>query len=71
VEASGLVEHLFDIQPEAKWFFHFIRLWLECNGLKIKTYTLTMLVIFFLQTQNLMPSTKRVQRNLEEEYING
>jgi hypothetical protein len=32
VASSNIIEHLFDIQPEARYFFHFIRLWLENNG---------------------------------------
>lgn len=71
VRSSELVEHLFYIQTKSRRFFHFIRMWLEGNGIRMKTYTLAMLVIFYLQQHNFMPSTYRVQKNLEEEYIDG
>lgn len=71
VAASDMIEHLFEIQPEAKYFFHFVREWFSQQGLNFKTYTLAMLVIFFFQSENLMPSVERVQRNVEPVYIDG
>lgn len=66
-----MIEHLFNIQPEAKYFFHFIREWFSQQGLNFKTYTLAMLVIYYLQTEKLMPSVERVQRNIEGTGIDG
>lgn len=63
-ETSLLLKHLFDIQPQAKALFHFIRIWLEEEGINLKGYQITLLVVFYLQQRNLMPSVQTVQRNL-------
>jgi hypothetical protein len=69
---SQLLGHLFKIQPEAVSFYHFIRQWLKAQGFEgFKGYTLTLLVLFFLQSENLMPSVKVVQRGVPKEMISG
>lgn len=69
VRNSHLLRHLFEIQPEMLKFMHFIRIWGNICNFNFKRYQITLLVIFFLQQMNLMPSIKRVQKNLEEAYI--
>ncbi|KAG5677939.1 hypothetical protein PVAND_007653 [Polypedilum vanderplanki] len=71
VKNSQFINHLFNIQPEARKLFHFVRMWIKSYKFNLKSYTLTLLVIFFLQNKNLMPTGERVQRYVEEEYIDG
>lgn len=71
VASSDLIEHLLDIQPETKYLYHFIRSWLALDKVTFKSYTLVMLIIYFLQTQKLLPSIKRVQKNCEVVCIRG
>lgn len=72
VANSKLLAHLFGIQPEAVSLFHFIKLWMAAqrfNGLK--GYTLCLLVLFYLQTENLMPSIEKLQIGLTKVLIDG
>lgn len=71
VHNSELLGHLFEIQPEAIAFYHFIKRWLRLFNIRFKGFTLTLLVLFFLQRMNYMPSIRRVQRNVPEEKIDG
>lgn len=71
VATTKLLRHFFSIQPEAKKLFHFVRIWLETSGIKLKGYQVTLLVIFYLQNINFMPSVERVQRNIPHEEICG
>lgn len=68
---SKLLSHLFAVDPKTVKFYHFIRLWLQCGGVNFKGYQLTLLVLFFLQTRNFVPSMKRVQRNLPAKKVKG
>lgn len=69
-ENSELIRHLFDIQPEAFEMYQFFRLWaLEIFKFKFTNYSLTLMVIFYLQHQNLMPSMVRVQKDLPMKKI--
>lgn len=69
---SQLIGHLFDIQPEAVSFYHFIRRWLKQQGCDLlKGYTMTLLVLFFLQQKNLMPKVQTVQAYLPKILIGG
>lgn len=71
VATTKLLRHLFNIQPEAKKLFHFIRIWLGTSGIKLKGYQITLMVVFYLQSLNFMPSVTRVQRNIPLEEICG
>lgn len=69
---SKLLAHLFEVQPEAVPLFHFIRIWLEAQGFhKLKGYTLTLLVIFFLQSINCFPSIETLQKGVSWRKIDG
>lgn len=67
---SKLLAHFFAIQPEAISLFHFIKTWLNIQGFNhFQGYTLTLLVVFYLQSNKLMPSVKSVQSNLPKQVI--
>lgn len=69
---SKLIAHLFSIQSEAVALYHFIRKWMKLQGFdELKGYTITLLVIFYLQTRILMPSVRKVQMGLPKEIIEG
>lgn len=68
---SKLLSHLFAVHPSGVKFYHFIRLWLQCGSVGFKGYQLTLLVLFFLQTRNFVPSMKRVQKNMPAKKIKG
>lgn len=68
---SKLLAHLFAVHDDVVKFYHFIRLWLSCGNVEFKEYQLTLLVLFFLQTRNFVPSMKRVQKNLPRKMIKG
>lgn len=65
------MNHLFVIQPEALKLFHFVRIWFEICGVRFKRYQLTLLVIFYLQLCNLLPSIQRTQKGLKRRYVMG
>jgi hypothetical protein len=69
---SKLLAHLFDIQPEAVKFIHFIYEWMQSQRLYgVKRYTCVLLVLFFLQNENLMPPIKTVQQTLDKKICGG
>lgn len=69
-ENSLMIHHLFDIQPAALEMFQFIRFWaLEVSRFQFTNYSLTLMVIFYLQHQNLMPSVVDVQKGLPIKQI--
>lgn len=69
---SKLLAHLFNIQPEAVSLYHFVRQWLIVNDFNhLKGYTVTLLVLFYLQSKNLMPTIETVQRYLPKRTIDG
>lgn len=72
---SKLLALYFAYQPEAISLFHFIKNWhqlCEVNGWHaIKGYTLALLVLFYLQTSNLMPAIHTAQRSALREMIDG
>lgn len=71
-ENSKLVGHLFKIQPEAVLLYHYIRQWTKLQGLDfLKGYTITLLLIFYLQKKNLMPSVESVQAGVPKKIISG
>lgn len=69
---SQLIAHLFALQPGAVSLFHFIKTWLKTQGfVEFKGYTLTLLVLFYLQQEKLMPTIESVQRDIPKETIDG
>ena len=74
---SLMLCHLFEIQPEAIKLFHFLKSLLPlCEELKsadkvFSGYLLQLLVIFYLQSEKLLPSAKTIQENTTKEFIDG
>jgi hypothetical protein len=69
---SKLLAHLFAIQPEAVKLFHFVREWMKTQEFFVlKGYSVTLLVLFYLQQQGLMPSVRDVQRNVKVTKLGG
>ena len=71
VQISAMIGHFFEIQPEAVKFYHFIRIWLKINKVSFKQFTLTLLVMNFLQEENLLPTAFNAQKNVPQDYIEG
>lgn len=63
VETANLMHHLFDIQPEAAKLCLLMKKWLKIHKVVVKNYSLVLLVVFFLQQYNYLPSIKTVQKN--------
>lgn len=71
-ESSKMFAHMLKIQPEAISLFHFIKMWLNQQKFKhFRNYTLLLLVIFFLQSRNLMPSGKAIKRKAPAKVVDG
>lgn len=69
---SKLLAHLFAIQPQAVSLFHFVKGWLSSQKFDFfQGYTLTLLVVFYLQRVKLMPPVEIVQKNLPKIIIAG
>jgi hypothetical protein len=67
---SKLLAHLFAIQPEAVSLFHFIKSWMKIQEFNhFQTYTITLLIVFYLQSLNLLPSVEAVQNGIENKEI--
>lgn len=72
VHNSKLFAHLFKIQPEAIAFYHFIKRWLRLFEVqKLYGFSLTLVIVFFLQQLNLMPTIKKVQEGVSKVFIDG
>lgn len=78
VKTSLILRHLFEIQPEAIKFFHFMKTFLPRYNKTIEYiedrfggYLMELMIIFYFQSQNLMPSIKVLQENTAKEIING
>jgi len=69
VENTKLMRHLFEIQPRAKSIYHYIRKWLKDHDFELKGYTLTLLLIYSLQSRRLMPTVQEVQRGAYPKLI--
>lgn len=78
VKNSLMIRHLFEIQPEAIKLFHFMKIFLprykdtiEYIEDRFGGYLMKLMIIFYLQSQNLLPSIKVLQANTSKELING
>lgn len=72
VQNSKLFAHLFNIQPEAIALYHFIKRWLKIFDVqKLKGFSLTIMIVFFLQQNNYMPTIEKVQKDLPKVFIDG
>jgi hypothetical protein len=68
---SIMMRHLFDLQPESKRLFHFVKLILPCINTYVDGYLLKVLIIIFLQRERFLPSVEMAQANLVPEFIDG
>jgi hypothetical protein len=71
VENTKLIHHLFSLQPEAFKLYHFARLWIHIEEFHFKRYVVALMVLFYLQSKNLMPSVIQLQEDVEEKFIAG
>jgi hypothetical protein len=71
VENSKIMNHLFELQPEAFKLYHFVRIWIHIDVFNFKRYVVALMVIFYLQTKNLMPSVVELQKDVPEKFIDG
>lgn len=71
VYVSKILKHLNTIQPEVVPMFHFLRIWFSTAGIQLKNYVLYILLLFYLQQDNYMPSIKHIQKNIEKDYCEG
>ncbi|XP_052741981.1 terminal uridylyltransferase Tailor isoform X2 [Bicyclus anynana] len=74
VENSKLIRYLLDCDKRALHLAIFVKYWSKIHhftGTNLMTsYCLTILVIFFLQHYNMLPSVKYLQENIEELNVN-
>ena len=69
---SKILAHLFEIQPEAVSLFHFIRMWLKTQGYAfLKGYSITLLVVFYMQQKDFMPTVENVQSGVPKKTSEG
>lgn len=71
VYISEMIGYFFEIQPEAIKFYHCIKIWLNINQISIRPFHLTLLVVHFCQTINLMPSAKKAQMDCDCLFLDG
>lgn len=69
VHNSQLIGHLFDLQPECVALFHYLKRWLKVFDVSFKGFTLTLMLIFYLQCNRLLPSVWEVQQGVHPELI--
>lgn len=69
---SHMLEHLFNLQPEAVSLFHFFREFLKDQGFThFKGYTLVLLIVYYLQMKGFLPTIETVQRDVKPKLIDG
>lgn len=71
VENTKLIKHLFDIQPGAKYVYHFIKTCIKRVEFYLDEYVITMLLLFILQSNKFMPSVKEVQAGVPKKIVSG
>lgn len=69
---SDMFHHIMGLQPEAKYFFHFIRKWInEINDIRLKRMLILYLVVFYLQRVNVLPTIDQVHQGVKKEMVGG
>lgn len=74
VRNSEILKHIFQLQPEAVKFVHYLKKWMENlidNFKGFKRYTLTLLVLFYLQQEKVLPSVETVQKGVPIQKTAG
>uniref|UniRef100_A0A1A9ZNU8 Poly(A) RNA polymerase mitochondrial-like central palm domain-containing protein n=1 Tax=Glossina pallidipes TaxID=7398 RepID=A0A1A9ZNU8_GLOPL len=64
---TKLVEHIFEIQPIARYMCLFLKKWLHRTGLNedYSTYSIVLMVIYFLQIREVVPSVEFLQKRID------
>ena len=69
---SKLIAHLFAIQPEAVKLVHFTRMWFKTQGFDhLKGFTIMLLVVFYLQRKQFLPTVENVQSEVAKDVCEG
>lgn len=58
-------------QPEARSLIHFVRHWLNLCGIEFQGYTIALLVIFYMQSKNFLPSVETMQKDQDRTSLNS
>ncbi|XP_037899423.1 terminal uridylyltransferase Tailor-like isoform X1 [Glossina fuscipes] len=64
---TKLIEHIFEIQPIARHMCLFLKWWLRRTGLNedYSTYSIVLMVIYFLQMREVVPSVEFLQKRID------
>lgn len=72
VANSKMLAHLFELQPEAVSLHLAVRSWIRSQGLDhLRGYTICLLVLFYLQANNMMPTIQTIQQGVQIKTLNG
>lgn len=71
VENTKLIHRMFSLQPEAFKLYHFVRIWIHIDAFAFKRYMVGLMVLFYLQQKNFLPSVVEMQKNVGETWIKG
>ncbi|XP_030375881.1 terminal uridylyltransferase Tailor [Scaptodrosophila lebanonensis] len=70
---TNLIKYLFETQPVAQYMCIYIKKWLERTKMtdQISTYSMTLMVIYFLQLKRLLPSIELLQADIISKQLVG
>ena len=71
VKLCHIFNHLNSIQPQIIPLFHYIRIWIHLCGINMKRYVQYLLIFFYLEQNNYMPTIQKVQKNVQPEMVGG
>ncbi|KAL7045168.1 hypothetical protein ACKWTF_002164 [Chironomus riparius] len=69
VHNSKLIGHLFKLQPECVALFHYLKKWLKVFDVTFKGFSLTLMLIFYMQHIRQLPSIWEVQQGVYPEIF--
>lgn len=58
---TGLIQYFIELQPISKQIIVFLKYWASQLQLGVNSYLLTLMVIFYLQQESLLPSVQLLQ----------
>jgi predicted nucleotidyltransferase len=68
---TSLITYLIDLQPLSKQLIIFLKHWAKQLQIGVNSYLLTLLVIFYLQQETLLPPIQLLQETINEVRIDG
>jgi DNA polymerase sigma len=68
---TALIGYFVNLQPVCKKLVMFLKKWQSTLQLGLNSYIISLLVIFYLQQQQLLPSVHRLQEKLAPVFIDG